>query len=246
MIGLVTIKIGAAFPRQDGLQRRRLQVGGAPLAVGVIRHAQRADVARAPRQLGCPLDGVIEIHRFLIGIGIRLAGRLAGTTGINADQRVAARTPPHRIRSFPVHVGIRFLLQVCRWPPQFVLLVRPYIHQHRYFLGAVRAQHVAVYDRAVAQLDGNILLDNQFPVLRLRHLCRLFGHAALHPFEYCCLFLQRLMMPRSAIIFSSSTCSASRNLRVSAAPLKSRPQAFFSNSSFQSGSSTMRENTRSQ
>ena len=61
VIRLVAILVGAAFPRHDRLERRRLQVRDAPLEDGVIRDAERADVAGAPSLLRDPLDRVVGV-----------------------------------------------------------------------------------------------------------------------------------------------------------------------------------------
>ena len=71
---LIAIEIGAAFPGDDRLEGRRLQIGDAPLTVGVVGNAQRADIAGAPVAPGDPLDRIVEVHRFLVGAGIGPTG----------------------------------------------------------------------------------------------------------------------------------------------------------------------------
>ena len=128
---LVAIEIGAAFPRHDRLQRRRLQVGDAPLGVGVIGDAERADVARAPVALRDPLDRVVEVDRFLVRARIRLARRFARAARVDAHAGIAARAPPHRIGGLPCEIGIGLLLQIVRRNPQLVLLIGADIHDRR-------------------------------------------------------------------------------------------------------------------
>ena len=138
--GLVAVEIGAPFPRDDGLQRRRLQVGHAPLAIGMVRNAERADVAGAPWQLRDPLDRVVEIHGLLIRARIRLSGRFSRAARIHPHAGIAARAPPHGIGGFPREMRIGFLLQVVGRDPQPVLLVRADVHDGGKALGAaVRA-----------------------------------------------------------------------------------------------------------
>jgi len=71
---LIAIEIGAAFPGDDRLEGRRLQIGDAPLTVGVVGNAQRADIAGAPVAPSNPLDRIVEVHRFLVGAGIGPTG----------------------------------------------------------------------------------------------------------------------------------------------------------------------------
>ena len=168
VVDLVAVLVGPSFPRENRFQRRGLQIRQAPLRGRVVRDAERADVAGAPRPLRDPLDRVVKIQRFLIRAGLRLAGRFARPAGVHAHERITARAPPERIRRLPVHVGIGLFLQVSRRNPQLVFLVDADVHDGGKALGAaVRAEHVGVEYRAVPRRDLHVLLDDQLVVAAL-------------------------------------------------------------------------------
>ena len=94
VISLVAVLIRASFPRHDRFQRGRIEPGNFPLERRVIRNAECADAARAPRLARDPLDAVVGVERFLVRAGLRLARRLAGTPRVDTQQRIATRAPP--------------------------------------------------------------------------------------------------------------------------------------------------------
>ena len=171
VVSLVAVLVRPALPGHDGLERRRLQVGEPVLERRMVRDAERAHVAVAPRLPGDPLDAVVGVEPFLVRAGVRPAGRLAGAAGVDAQQRIAARAPPQRVGSLPVHVRVAFLLAVVRRDPDLVLLVRPEVHDHRETLVAtVGPEHVGEDQRAVAHRNLHVFLDDHRVVAGLRHL----------------------------------------------------------------------------
>src|ERR1035437_10965273 len=73
MIGLVAVLVGAAFPRHDRFERRRLEARHPPLKRRVVRDAKRADVAAAPWLARDPLEAIVGVERFLERTRLRFA-----------------------------------------------------------------------------------------------------------------------------------------------------------------------------
>ena len=188
VIALIAILVGAAFPRNNAFQRRRLLTGDFPLKRRQIRNAAGADVAVAPLLLRHPLDAVVGIERLLIRTRLRFAGRFARTACIHPQHGVTARAPPFGIHRFPVHVGIRFFFQIGRRHPQLVFLIRPQRHDHREFFRGTRCtfrpENIHAQLRAVAQRYPHVFLDDHFVVFGLGHFA--LGDCCCHfqfPFE---------------------------------------------------------------
>ena len=160
MIERVAIEIGGAFPRNDRLERRRIEVGDPPLVHRVIGNTVEADLAIAPRLRRRPFDGVIEVDRFRGGPGFMLAGRLAAAARIDAHAGIALRHPPQRVDRLPVHVFVALFLEV-RWRhPELVLLVWAEVEDRRHFFCALRTEDVGHQFGAVAHRHFDILMDH--------------------------------------------------------------------------------------
>ena len=175
VIRLVAILVGATLPRHDRFERGRLQVGEAPLGTRMVRDAERADVAGAPRPLGDPLHRVVEVDALLVRARFGPSGRSARAAAVDAHARITARTPPQRIHRLPVHVRIGFFLEVRRRHPQLVFLVDADVRDHRHLFRRVRAEHVRVKHRTVPHRDLHVLFDDEFVLLRLGNVGRLLG-----------------------------------------------------------------------
>src|ERR1700716_41413 len=74
----VAVEVGEAFPRNDRLQRRRLQVGHEPLIDGEIGDAGQPDRPRAPGLPRHPFTRVVEVDRYLERPGLALPWLFAG------------------------------------------------------------------------------------------------------------------------------------------------------------------------
>ena len=146
----VAIDVGEALPRNDRLQRRRLEVGDEPLVDGEIGNARQPDLAVAPRLRRRPFDRVIEVDRLGERPRLALSRRLAAAAAVDAHGGVALRHPPFRRDGLPVHAGRGFFLQRRRRHPELVLLVRPEIEDRRKLAAVVGPEHVGLQPRAVA------------------------------------------------------------------------------------------------
>jgi hypothetical protein len=170
VISLITVLVGAPFPGQNGFQRRRIQVGQAPLRRGKVGNAHGADLAVAPAAFGHPLHRIIVVERLGVGARLRTSRRFARAARIDAHDGKPARAPPLRIAALPVHVGIGFLLEVMRRHPQLVLVIDREIHDHRHTFLAIGPEHIGIDDGSVAHRNGHILLDDKLVLFRLRKL----------------------------------------------------------------------------
>ena len=140
----VAIEIGKAFPGNDRLQRRRLQIGGEPLIDGEIGNAEQPDIAVAPRLRRRPFDGVIKIDRFGKRPRLALARRFAGAAAVDAHGGIAARHPPLRIDGLPIHPFVRRFAERVRHDPELVFLIRPEIENGGKFAVVVRPEHIGL------------------------------------------------------------------------------------------------------
>ena len=64
MVARVTIAVVLTFPRNNGRKMRRMPGRHAPLVAGVIRDAEHAHLAVAPRLRARPFDALIQIINF--------------------------------------------------------------------------------------------------------------------------------------------------------------------------------------
>ena len=104
VIAGVAVAIVLAFPRDDGREVRRVHSRYAPLVARVIRNAEHADFAVAPRLRAGPFDALVEVLDLPGAAGVHEAGRPARTAGVHAHDGVAVRDPPFGIGGLPVLV----------------------------------------------------------------------------------------------------------------------------------------------
>src|SRR5262249_57317032 len=93
----VAIKVVGPLPRQNCSKMRRPHRGHEPLPRGVIRDADEANLAGAPRLRAGPLDGVVEVAKFRRRVWIEAARRHAGSARIHINYDVAVRDPHFRV-----------------------------------------------------------------------------------------------------------------------------------------------------
>src|SRR5207249_10838313 len=94
--------VGRARPGDDGGQVRRMQTGDAPLVARVVRDAEHADLAVAPRLCARPLDALVEVVDLAQAVAVHDTGRPARAARVHADHDVAVRDPALGVGDLPV------------------------------------------------------------------------------------------------------------------------------------------------
>src|SRR5262249_40105403 len=102
VIAGVAVAVVLPFPRDDGGEMRRPLGGDAPLVVRVVRDAEHAYLAVAPRLRAGPFDAEVEVVDLARRVVVHDARRPAGTARVDADHHVAVRHPALRIGDLPV------------------------------------------------------------------------------------------------------------------------------------------------
>src|ERR1041385_896548 len=85
MVAGIAVAVVLSLPRDDGGEMRRGLRGGAPLIVCVVRDAEHADLAVAPRLGAGPFNAEIEIVDLARGVVVHHTGRPAGATRVDTD-----------------------------------------------------------------------------------------------------------------------------------------------------------------
>src|SRR6516165_8105481 len=102
----IAIAVVLALPRDDGGEVRWMLGGDAPLIARVVRDAEHADLAVAPRLGAGPLDALVKILDLARGVRVHDAGRPAGAARVDTDHHIAVRYPALRISDLPVLIFV--------------------------------------------------------------------------------------------------------------------------------------------
>src|SRR5262249_49592044 len=98
----VPIAVVLALPGDDRGQVRRMQAGDAPLVARVVRDAEHADLAVAPRLGARPLDALVEVVDLARAVAVHDTGRPARAARVHADHDIAVRDPALGVGDLPV------------------------------------------------------------------------------------------------------------------------------------------------
>jgi hypothetical protein len=166
---LLAIHITASFPRVDRREVRRIQRRHEPLDVREVRDARHPHLPRAPRLAGSPLDHVAAIGRLLLLVCVpRFSLGVPRPARIGTDDRVTPRTPERGVGALEQDMLLGDPLRPNATPGEAaidregrkVLAVRTPFEQDRRRLFVLGPVNVNVNRHTVAQLHGNIALDD--------------------------------------------------------------------------------------
>src|SRR5262249_61195860 len=85
MVTRVAVAVVLTLPRDDRGQVRRMKTGDAPLVARVVRDAEHAHLAVAPRLGTRPLDALVEVLDLARAVAVHEARRPAGAARGHAD-----------------------------------------------------------------------------------------------------------------------------------------------------------------
>src|SRR5262249_49526778 len=102
----IAVAVVLPFPWDDRREMRRTVHGDAPLVAGVIGNPEHADFAVAPRFFAGPLDALIKIRDFAVGVRVHHAGRPAGAARVDPNHGIAVRHPALGVGHLPILIFV--------------------------------------------------------------------------------------------------------------------------------------------